>query len=36
MTAFVEYCVWFLCLCSVGELAWKGYKKYKELKKVDK
>ena len=36
MSAFVEYCVWFLGITSLLELVWKGYKKYKELKNKDK
>tara|TARA_R110001583_G_scaffold60590_1_gene179845 strand:- start:114 stop:224 length:111 start_codon:yes stop_codon:yes gene_type:complete len=35
MTAFVEGCVWFLAITSAAELSWKGYKKYKEIKKKD-
>jgi len=33
MSGFVELCVWFLALTSVCELSYKGYKKYKEVKK---
>tara|TARA_Y100001951_G_C11239481_1_gene239605 strand:- start:114 stop:230 length:117 start_codon:yes stop_codon:yes gene_type:complete len=36
MTAFVEYCVWFLAITSALELGWKGYQKYKEIKNKDK
>lgn len=30
MEGFTAICVWFLAICAVIELAWKGWHKYQE------
>ena len=35
MEGFTAFCVWFLAICAVVELAWKGWNKYKEIKDKD-
>lgn len=32
MEGFTAACVWFLAICAVIELAWKGWNKYQETK----
>ena len=29
MECFTQFCVWFLFVCAVSELSWKGWKYYK-------
>ena len=29
MEGFTQFCVWFLFICAVSELSWKGWKYYK-------
>ncbi len=29
MEGFTQFCVWFLFICAVGELSWKGWEYYK-------
>lgn len=35
MEGFTAFCVWFLAICAVIELAWKGWHKYQETKEKD-
>ena len=35
MEGFTAFCVWFLFVCAVVELSWKGWKKYQETKDKD-
>jgi flagellar biosynthesis protein FlhB len=34
MEGFTQFCVWFLFVCAVIELSWKGWNKYKDYKEI--
>mgnify|MGYP003675358845 FL=1 len=36
MEGFTQFCIWFLFVSVVVELAWKGWKKYQEEKLKEK